>query len=190
MNLLNITFLFICLLTFRVFSEENSEDSSALGHEKETAKNTPETESVSDLENWIGDFESIEVVIYDCSEESSSALIQEGKFHKGLKQEWTRRLSKKDAEKVISSITGKHEESGGTLCYEPHHGFVFYDKNRKILGCLEVCLSCQKHRSYPKKGLSKNWNLGQLGQIIISLGLHEDWAKFFDGELKNRPDTP
>ncbi len=37
-----------------------------------------------------------------------------------------------------------------TLCYEPHHAFVFYSESGRPLCCIEVCFTCNEVRTSPQ----------------------------------------
>lgn len=40
---------------------------------------------------------------------------------------------------------------GLSKCYEPHHAFVFYDENDKIVAATDVCFLCEGIKFYPAK---------------------------------------
>jgi hypothetical protein len=44
---------------------------------------------------------------------------------------------------------------GLAKCYEPHHAFVFYDQNNKIVASFDVCFLCEGIRFYPAKNYYK-----------------------------------
>ncbi len=45
---------------------------------------------------------------------------------------------------------------GLSKCYEPHHAFVFYDENDKIVAASDVCFLCQGVKFYPAKKYYKD----------------------------------
>ena len=151
-----------------------------------------------DSKQWIADFDHVEVVLYNSEVPSpGDFLVHEGKFHKGLAEAWTQRLTAEQIDVLVSAITGKHQPVGGALCYIPHHGFVFYDKDSKILGHVEICFMCGNYYSMPRKGLSRDWDLSKLGTLVRELGLPmfnspDKWKTFFaDKEmLASGPEKP
>lgn len=64
-------------------------------------------------------------------------------LHRGIIKATTVRFSKAQAERLVKILTTAPEEEQEELdCYDPHHGFVFYDQNWKVVGWFEVCFLC------------------------------------------------
>lgn len=96
----------------------------------------------------------------------------EGKLHEGVAKAWTKRLTAGQTERLVSFITGDRGSSGiGTMCYLPHHGFIFYDKDSKIVGHLAICFMCAKYYPSPAEGLSSVWDLPGIRKLATELGL-------------------
>lgn len=51
---------------------------------------------------------------------------------------------------IMNSDTRTLNE-GLAKCYEPHHAFVFYDENDKVVASSDVCFLCEGIRFYPAK---------------------------------------
>jgi len=72
-----------------------------------------------------------------------SLVFPDGILHRGIIKATTVRFSEEQAGRLVKVLTtGLKEEGGEEDCYEPHHGFVFYDGDWKVVGWFEVCFSC------------------------------------------------
>lgn len=54
-------------------------------------------------------------------------------------------LNTQQTAKLHHVITGEHAEYASAACFNPHHAFVFFDADGKILGCLDVCFKCSAY---------------------------------------------
>jgi hypothetical protein len=129
--------------------------------------------SVENIGGWIKEFDHVEAVVYHPSEKNpAEPPVLDGKPSKGIAKAWTKRLTPEQTGRLVSFITGKRKSSGdAAACYLPHHGFIFYDKDSKIVGHLAICFMCGNYRPSPKEGLSHPWDLGGLSALITELGL-------------------
>jgi hypothetical protein len=106
-------------------------------------------------------------------------------MHRGVIREFTKRLSNKDISLLSKAVTGKHPSRGGGFCgFRPHHGFIFYGKDDKILGHIEICFLCSDYYTMPQEGLSQEWDINGLRTLVTSLGLpilknDKEWEDFF-----------
>ncbi len=152
-----------------------------------------------DMSGWITDFEYVEVVVYDSMPPNKESPVVAEKLNDSVAKAWTKRLTPEEVTLLTTFITGKREDDGSSGCdYDPHHGFVFYGKDSKILGYIEICFMCRSYRWSPQGELSSHWDLEGLSALVAKKGLptfkHPDeWAKFFaDKELvkKGKMDQP
>lgn len=129
--------------------------------------------SVENISAWIKGFDHVEAVVYNPSEKNpEEPPVIDGRLHEGVAKAWTKRLTPEQTVRLISFITGKRKDSGAAAgCYLPHHGFIFYDKDSKIVGHLAICFGCGNYRSSPKEDLSRPWDLGGLSALTTELGL-------------------
>lgn len=143
-----------------------------------------------DISGWIKDFDHVEATVYNPSKENpEEPPVINGKLHAGAAKAWTKKLTPGQTDVLISCITGEHDDDGGAGCFLPHHGFIFYDKDSKILGYLCICFMCGNYHAHPEKGLSAPWDLGSIRKLATDLGLpmlnHPDeWAAFFADKAK------
>jgi hypothetical protein len=144
------------------------------------------------MDSWIKGFDRVEIVLFNYKEDEARRLVEDGSLHKGVIREYTKRLSNEEVSLLSKIVTGKHPSRGGGFCgFRPHHGFIFYGKDDKVLGHLEICFLCSDYLSRPWEGLSSNWDLNGLRTLVTSLGLpilkdDEDWDKFFASNQKKQ----
>ena len=144
------------------------------------------------MDSWIKGFDRVEIVLFKYKEDEARRLVEDGSLHKGVIREYTKRLSNEEVSLLSKIVTGKHPSRGGGFCgFRPHHGFIFYGKDDKVLGHLEICFLCSDYLSRPWEGLSSNWDLNGLRTLVTSLGLpilkdDEDWDKFFASNQKKQ----
>ncbi|MFC0019499.1 hypothetical protein, partial [Roseibacillus persicicus] len=186
-----ITYLILSamLLLGLIFAEEEAKEQLALeatdfGSSEEIAAYASKGKVSNNITDWLRGISYVELVLYDHTMDSGAPLVKDGKLHKGLKKEWTKRLSKEEVQKITRALTGEHKWQGGALCYEPHHGFVFYDGKGIILGHVEICFMCGNYYSYPKDGLSQYWDLEALKNIVSGHELPlfntpREWERFY-----------
>ncbi|QDT03850.1 hypothetical protein K227x_22350 [Rubripirellula lacrimiformis] len=79
-------------------------------------------------------------------------------------------LARSQVERLEAAVTGTHPDRGAGLCLYPHHAFLFFDGEGKVVGSIDVCFLCQSYRSQPA-GYARNWDLLSIGELILDLGL-------------------
>ncbi len=145
----------------------------------------PQGVVVDNMDGWLKEFDHVEVVLFNPElENGSSPLVKSGKFHEGIIAHFTQTLNQDEVLELRGLVTGKHKPVDRARCYEPHHGFIFYNKEKKVLGYLEFCLMCKNYRLNPPKGLSNHWDLKGLKKLVEKKGLpafedHKEWRTFF-----------
>lgn len=149
----------------------------------------PQKVVAKSLTEWIKAIEYVEAVVYDNRVEPEVWLVQSGKIHRGVVDSLTKRLTPQQIARLESQLTGTHAPQPGGFCgYDPHHGFIFYGKDARILGHIEICFLCTSGFHNPPNGLSSNWGFEGIEKLVVELGLptfnkRERWAAFF-AELK------
>lgn len=143
------------------------------------------------FEEWIEGAAFSKAYLFNC-EAGEGPLFADGKWHPGVLPNYTKKLSKAQHERLQNALVGIHRKYLGALCYNPHHGFVFYSEQGKYLGHIELCFMCSTSRRYPEHGLSRHWDLIELKKIVTGLGMpthsHPSiWRKFFAGEAIEKP---
>ena len=147
--------------------------------------------ATEDFSNWTKGFHHIQLVTYDDRVEPRRPLVKEGRIHKGVMQDLTKTLSAADFTILEKLVTGKHPTDSAGMCYEPHHGLIFFDKDNKILGHLEVCLLCRRYESNPRIGPPAQLNYKGLKEFISGKGLPvfetlKQWEAFFEEKASTK----
>mgnify|MGYP000935188333 CR=1 FL=1 len=69
-------------------------------------------------------------------------------------------LSGEQAKQLVKLLAQPSTYGGGSACFLPHHGFVFYDANETPVAVLSVCFLCDMARSSPAIPQSKGGGEG------------------------------
>jgi hypothetical protein len=140
---------------------------------------------VVDKTEWPGDFTEVVAVAYDYTQEKSDSVVVDKRLHKGLFAV-SPPLSKDQVRSLFTAITGTHTPWKGMMCDEPHHGFVFYDKNKAIKGSLTICFGCKRYRASPLGELSRHWDLDALEKLLqeLEIPFSDDYTKSFEDYKK------
>lgn len=88
-------------------------------------------------------------------------------------------LTSTQVKKLESAVTGSHPEVFGAMCFYPHHGFVFFDKNGTIVGSIDICFKCSNYQGNPE-GFALHWDLLAIAELVHELGVplsNPDWDK-------------
>ena len=118
-------------------------------------------------------FKHVVAYCYDFSQDTRGSAITfpDGSLHKGVIRATTVRLTEPQVKEVIGFLNKvSEEEDGESDCYEPHHAFVFYDADWKVVASIDVCFLCEDYIARPK-GVSENIDLGALEKFCRGLGL-------------------
>lgn len=117
---------------------------------------------------WPGEVARIVAVTYDYEQEASEDVVVEGRLHKGVFLT-SKDLTEEQTKKLYSAITGAHVHQKAARCFEPHHGFIFYDAGGKILGNLTICFGCNSYHHAPEGEVSKVFDLKELKNLMVDL---------------------
>jgi len=77
-------------------------------------------------------------------------LFEDGRLTETVINKGGARLSANQIQRLLTAITGTHPSHLHARCFDPHHGFVFYDAARKPVAWIEVCFECGNTRSWPE----------------------------------------
>ncbi len=116
---------------------------------------------------------------WDKSDNGEMIVGKDGKLLKERIPEEGTKLNDEQLRKLHAAVTGKHEEILGAFCFFPHHALVFYDKQGKMIGSIDICFMCGNYKCSPK-GLAQYWDLEALGELFKELKhplTNEKWKK-------------
>jgi len=97
-------------------------------------------------------------------------------------------LTPDQTNRLLTAVTGKHSEYGGSRCHIPHNAFVFYDSTKKPVAFVEVCFECLTTRLEPR-GAAEFPDVVNLARIFdevkLPMGAYRNlkaFLKHFQGE--------
>jgi len=112
----------------------------------------------------------VRAYVYDYTQgKGNSSLLKYGKIHKGVINDGGAKLDEKQIDRLKEAIRSSKERVPGVFCYMPHHAFVFFDKNGKPMGHIELCFQCGNVDSSPRGLPDKEWNWKEIKSILIEL---------------------
>ena len=80
------------------------------------------------------------------------------------------RLSNKQIGRLQSALYGSHPEHEAAGCIYPHHAFVFFSNDGRIVGSVNICFLCDNYYGIPR-GFAMPWDLDGLARLVRDLGM-------------------
>ena len=130
---------------------------------------------------WPGKFSRIVAVAYDYTREKEQEVVVDGRLHTGVFAT-SADLSKAQEEALFSAITGTHTPLKSAMCFEPHHGFIFYDEGGVVVGSISVCFGCRNYRLSPRGEVSRRWDWPGLKALLedLKIPFPDDYTKAYE----------
>ncbi len=143
-------------------------------------------------EPWPGvEFAHVAAYCYDYTrdERGFSIVFKDRTLHKGIIQATTVRLSPPQIETLRTLVATESDEDGEVECYDPHHAFVFYDRDWKPVAWIDICFSCDDWSAVPGEGVAEIIDLQKLKGFCREIGLpvFEDENAYGRLFLQERP---
>jgi hypothetical protein len=149
--------------------------------------------SISAQAGWLPrEIHEVRAYVYDYTQEKGNdALLKGGKIHSGVINTGGTKLSDKQIKRLKNALRSQKERIPGAFCYLPHHGFVFYDKNGKAMGHIELCFQCRNVSSSPKGLPATEWDWKEIRRLLEELQVptpkkDEDYTKLYREEKAKR----
>jgi len=121
--------------------------------------------------NWPGTpFTEVRGFCYDYTAEFSRHFFVNGRMHKGVMDPKGVKLTAAQTKRLLDAITISQPKAYAGGCYKPHHAYVFYDANGKVVGVFEMCFACNEFVATPE-GLPRYINRSDLWLLTRDLGL-------------------
>lgn len=129
------------------------------------------------VDKWPGgDVTKVGAVAYDYTQEEGTDtdygephLTVGDRLHKGVFAT-SKPLTKKKTKVLFDAITDdEHADKRIAKCFNPHHGFQFYDKNDKVIGSISICLKCHTKLQLPLGQFASNWKFADLRTLLEEL---------------------
>ena len=135
-------------------------------HRFASASPTPGT-----VVKWPGvAFSEVRAFCYDYTQESSPSFFINGRMHKGVMNPKGVKMNASQVNRLMPLITTSQPRGPRTPCYAPHHAFVFYDAQGKVVAWFEMCFGCNQQRAHPG-GVPEYVDREALWQLTGELGL-------------------
>lgn len=147
--------------------------------------------------DWLPrEIHEVRAYVYDYTQEDkNSSLLKQGRLHKGIINDGGTRLSKDQVARLMDAIRSSKAREPGAFCYMPHHGFVFFDKEAKAMGHIELCFQCGNVASSPKGLPNHEWNWKELKKLLEELNIpilekDADYTARYKEKENTREKTP
>ncbi len=79
-------------------------------------------------------------------------------------------LNASQVSRLKAAVTGSHPCHPTAACFYPHHAFVFYDDQGRMVGYLNLCFLCSNYSGVPDE-FADLWDLEALAAILGELGM-------------------
>jgi hypothetical protein len=108
--------------------------------------------------------------LYGLGEEPAGDIIEYGRLNTTVIDTIGVVLTNEHVRKVISVATGNNSGKIEELaeCFIPHHGIVFYDKDKRPLASVTICFYCRRMKFIPET-VTPEKGLGILKKVILEL---------------------
>ena len=139
------------------------------------------------LAGWLpGEIHEVRAYVYDYSqEEDNVSLLREGKLHSGIINDGGAKLTDAQVERLKAALRSRKERVPGAFCYMPHHGFVFFGREGKPMGHIELCFQCGNVASSPPGLPERQWDCDAIRKLLEELEIpileeDSDYKKLYE----------
>lgn len=156
-----------------------------------SACQTPPSPAPGTRVNWPHvPFKEVRAYCYDYTAESRSSFWAEGRMHRGVMDPKGVKLSSAQVKRLLTDITVSQPAAARTNCYKPHHAFMFFDAQGRVVAVFEMCFGCNQFVATPG-GLPEYIDRTNLYRLAHELGLplgtgNEFYAQACRGGVKDR----
>jgi len=108
------------------------------------------------------------------SKDDVFTLLRDDKLNEAQLKEFKTKeapLNAAQVERLLNAAFSSKIRILGAACYEPHHVFVFYDRDAKPVAAIEICFHCDKLVSLPEKDTDWHHDFAALARLSWELGL-------------------
>jgi hypothetical protein len=86
-------------------------------------------------------------------------------------------LSSAQIQRLLAAVTRDHPEHTTARCFDPRHGFIFYDAQHKPVASIEICFECGFARGWPQLPRHSYDDMDALRKLCKELKLPDpsDW---------------
>ena len=79
-------------------------------------------------------------------------------------------LTTDQTRRLLAAFTDDHKPYVSSLCFNPRHAVIFYDKSHKAVAAIEICFDCYVVNMTPG-GLQYRVDLPAVADLVTELGL-------------------
>lgn len=136
-----------------------------------SCQSTAPSPAVGTRVNWPGvAFKEVRAYCYDYTAEWRSSFWAEGRMHQGVMDPKGVKLSSAQVKRLMDIVTTSAPASERRGCYKPHHAFMFFDGQGKVVAVFEMCFGCNRFVATPG-GVPEYIDKAALYQLTHDLGL-------------------
>lgn len=99
------------------------------------------------------------------------AIVRNGKLSPSVINKSGALLNSNQVHRLLGAINGKHPDHIRARCWNPHHGFVFYDSQHRAIGFVTICFECENIEKDPEDPTSRSEDIAALLQMGKELKL-------------------
>ena len=92
-------------------------------------------------------YTEVRAFLYNLDSDDSLACVTNGRLDASMTDTNGVRLTDVQTSRFLAAVTGTHPEHAVAGCYVPHHAYVFYDQQHRIVGWVELCFGCLNYRA-------------------------------------------
>ena len=149
--------------------------------------------TISAIAGWLPrEVHEVHAYVYDYTQEKGNvSLLKQGRLHKGIINAGGAKLSDEQIERLKEALKSSKKRKSGAFCYMPHHGFVFFDKEGRAMGHIELCFQCGNVANSPKGLPEQEWDWKELQALLEELKVpilkgSESYTKLYKESLAAR----
>ena len=114
--------------------------------------------------------------------------VVDKRLHKGLIVQ-SEPLTAAQTKALYACITGEHPAEPPAKCFDPHHAFVFYGEDGKIVANISICLQCNTWYYTPKRGLTTTLDWRGIRTLLKELNMpilkgNKAYTKLYEAKNK------
>ena len=94
-------------------------------------------------------FTEVRAYCYDYTADKESSFFINGRMHAGVMDAKGVKLTSSQTKRLLAAVTVSQARQGRSVCYKPHHAFVFYDAKGNVVAVFEMCFGCNKFVATP-----------------------------------------
>jgi len=116
-------------------------------------------------------FATARAYIYDYRADSFKDISKDGKLHQGVINTGGAVLDASQVQKLQDVFQKEPDRLIMAGCYSPHHAFVFFDAQDKVVAHLSICFGCGTYSSSDRSNSKSSLSFRKAVILVKELGL-------------------